>query len=571
MSNQQQRRRGFFYCRYLVCFLLLSCGVLPTKKNPSLRSLAAPLDQIEAQSEEILEDAMTQTSKSSGEEAVISECENAPMRATVNPLRRLTKNEYQNTMDTLFGLDFAQALVALPNETAVKSYANDVASQSASGARTMAYMTAAEAVAAQIVASAPTLNRIYSCNITQIGCLTSTMNTLGLWLFRRPLTTGEQEPYLGFAQTFSGTDRVRALIGLMLQSPNYLFRDEMGYGNGGSLNDFELSSRLSFMLFGRGPDAEWLEKAEAGQFTNDLSLDAILTDAIASAEFQDNMEQFVHEWLQLDHLKSVTRENGPIPDPIITAMQNDTKAMFRQALLTPSTSAFSALQGTDLFLSPLTAEYVEGTAVLAQAGKVAFDSPMRGGYLSSPTFAAVTSRAMKTSPIERGVYVLDRFLCRFDDLAAALSAANIAVPDLDPTGEQSLADIEKAHSENPSCAGCHKMIDPIGHGLEMYDTMGRLREHYESGGAVSVAGKVQVLNGIDFSGGKSLGAALAESPIVHSCLVEHLFRYQFGRQIDNQEQCLIENMSHDFREDGLSFLALIKTLVKSDATRFGVK
>jgi hypothetical protein len=169
----------------------------------------------------------------------------------------------------------------------------------------------------------------------------------------------------------------------------------------------------------------------------------------------------------------------------------------------------------------LTAPATVGDARLAQLYGGA-GAPPRRGLLNQAAVLTATSAGTGTKPVARGQWVLAQLFC------APPPPPPPDVPNLPataPTGK-TLRDRMQAHRANPVCAGCHKLMDPIGLGLENYDAIGRWRAT-DAGEAIDASGELP--DGARFAGPAELIAALARDPRLPACLAEKIFTYAFGR------------------------------------------
>jgi hypothetical protein len=196
----------------------------------------------------------------------------------------------------------------------------------------------------------------------------------------------------------------------------------------------------------------------------------------------------------------------------------------------------------------------------------------RGGILGQAAFLAATSKPAETSPTARGIFVREQLLCQ--QVPNPPPGINATLPEPEPTRPQTTRERLAAHVANPSCASCHKFIDPIGFGLEAFDAIGRRRDkevlHFQAEQVeleLDHCGTVSGLPQSDFSSPKELGQILARDPKCQRCVVKQLFRYALGRLETADDGPTIDHCFQVFRDSGFRFRELIIALVTSGPFR----
>ena len=145
------------------------------------------------------------------------------------------------------------------------------------------------------------------------------------------------------------------------------------------------------------------------------------------------------------------------------------------------------------------------------------------------------------------------------------------VPQLDPAEGESVEDAFERHTADPVCAGCHLTLDPIGHGLERYDSIGRLRQSYADGSPVRMAGEITIDGTkLAFAGGKELGQAVASSEAAARCVVAHAYRFALGREETDDDACSMERLAESYAAADQAFEPLLLEIVTSDAFKIAL-
>jgi hypothetical protein len=187
--------------------------------------------------------------------------------------------------------------------------------------------------------------------------------------------------------------------------------------------------------------------------------------------------------------------------------------------------------------------------------------------LTSSGFLASTSHAVNPSPVQRGVFVLERLLC------APTPAPPANVDTNPPQGGEDQPQTNREryaeHSSNPTCAGCHTMIDGIGFGFEHYDSMGVWRDE-DGGRPVDATGQLVAGSDVDgpFDGAVELAHRLADSDTVRDCVATQWFRYSLGRNVEGEDACTEASLKADFAQSGGDVRELLVAIARSDAFRY---
>jgi hypothetical protein len=186
----------------------------------------------------------------------------------------------------------------------------------------------------------------------------------------------------------------------------------------------------------------------------------------------------------------------------------------------------------------------------------------RAGLVTQASFLAMTGRDQGTSAIGRGKWVREALLCE------TLPAPPPNIPELpEPKPGQSERDRLAMHREDVSCAPCHRLLDPVGFGLEQYDAIGGLRMRDASGNALTGKGELVGFDVPAFEGGVGLARKLAESPRSTACTVERILEYAVGRSALPEDDCLEAQLAARFEASGHDLRETLLWFVRSDAFR----
>lgn len=411
--------------------------------------------------------------------------------------------------------------------------------------------------------------------------------------FRRPVAPAAVEPFLALVKAELDAGRpyreaLRVGIKALLVAPEFLFRKEPAAAGGG-VDDFALASRLSYFLWSTMPDAALREAAGRGDLRTPAGLRAqaerLLQDPKAAA-FTRN---FTGQWLRLRDIDFTEPDRKLYPefDELLKAsLVAETEAYFNE-ILRGDRSLLEFIDSDWAMLNRRLAEHygvpgVEGLEI--RRVELPKDSP-RGGVLTQGAVLKVTANGTNTSPVVRGVWVLDRILGQ----PAPPPPPGIPAVEPDIRGTTTLREQLAKHRSVPSCAGCHSKIDPPGFALENFDVIGGWRDRYRSVGAgdrvdkyVDVHAKVRVQYKlgppVDASGELPGGAAfkeirdfkkllLRDKDGLAAALTGKLLAYALGRSMGFADRAEIARIVASVKPGNYGFRSLILELVQSPVFR----
>lgn len=509
-----------------------------------------------------------------GGSAVTSACSVGPSAPGPSELRRLTNAEYRAAVTALLGLDASDVVALFPADLKRTGFDNGAELQTVSVNHADQYHSAALTLSGRVFADAARRAAVLGCEPTAAACLRSFVTGFGRRAFRRAVTNDEVERYLALAAVEPlPLDGAQLVLRAFLESPNFLWRPELGVSVAGSANlrltGLELATRLSFFLWGAPPDEALLAAGEGGALDTVEGLEATARAMLADARAQASFGRFAEQWFGIDKLAGLSRSAALFPgfdEGLKASMREELRQRFAAALWTPGAPMLS------LYASPrgavdarLAALYgVSPAPAAGQWQSVDWSGNAdRGGLFTTSGLLTATARNDFTSPIQRGLFIREAALCEEIQLPPG------GVPPISAMPGESAAEAESRHTSDPACTGCHLRIDPVGLGLERYDALGVLRAQYPNGKAVPLRGKILGLPAPDYAGGVEMGALLAQSDQAARCAVQHTFRWALGRFEDqaNVDACTLERLGGRFAQSGQSFTELVAALVTSPAFR----
>lgn len=493
--------------------------------------------------------------------------------ADETPLRLLTRTQYNNAIADLFGIDSAPMRVTV--EATGDLYDNNAAGLNPTASATEHYEEIAPQIAAQAMASG-----VVALECPETDCVRALVVREGRRIFRRPVDEAEVAALMGLYAELRGpgigdtpAQAVEGLVTAMLQMPGFLYRVELGPEDAAdgivSLTGFEVASRLSFFLWNSTPPGELLDAAEAGELDAPEGVErwaGWLLDH-ESGKARGALSRFTEQWLGVEQVPI----DRLLPDPelypdfspeLARSMRQETLALVEHLTFDTEGTFGDAFDADYTFADQrLAALYgIDGVDGDEQV-RVSTDPNERSGVLTHAGVLAVRSGSEHGNPIARGVFVARDVLC------IGLGAPPAGVPPLEEevvTGG-TLRDELELHSRNP-CAGCHKVIDPLGLSLENYDAIGAFRTADEGGNAVDATGELEIDGElVAFDNARELSTALATSSSVRECVTRRLLEYGVGRSMRRDEdKCLAATVSGDEHQ---SIRTTVMRIVTSDTFR----
>ena len=300
--------------------------------------------------------------------------------------------------------------------------------------------------------------------------------------YRRPVTEKEFDRFYQYAQVLlkeaSFTEAMIATFSAVLASPEFLFQCSQP----GKLDDFALAERLSFFLGESMPDETLSKLARTGKLRDVGNLKKQVDRLIGKPEFNRFVQEFLNSWLKLDEINDTDPDRELYPEYagdwwLVDSMVKESQLFFAD-LIVNNRPASGLIDSDYTFLDERLARHygidgLQGPAF--KRTKLPPQSPY-GGILTQASVLKVTANGTVTSPVLRGVYVLERLLGYHP------SPPPPSVPAVEPDirGAATIRELLAKHREDPSCASCHAKIDPPGFALESFDVMGRWRDNYRS-------------------------------------------------------------------------------------------
>ncbi|MBM80929.1 MAG: hypothetical protein CMJ78_10085 [Planctomycetaceae bacterium] len=379
--------------------------------------------------------------------------------------------------------------------------------------------------------------------------------------FRRPPVAGELQPIQGlvFRKLDEGVEPVKALqLGCqaILCSPGFLY---LNLGEG-ELSEIALASRLSYFLWSSPPDETLLKLALAGKLRSELSRQ--VPRMLADSRSDRFVKHFVRRWLDLDNIGTMPPSADFLEyyrDNLETAMRAETETFFRH-VLDKNLPLREFLDADYSFLNRELAlhygiEGVQGNKLQ----RVSLKGSQRGGLLGHGAFLTASANGVDTSPVVRGIYVLEKLL----GYTPPPPPPDVPAIEPDIRGAVTIREQLEKHREVATCAECHRKIDPLGFALENFDAVGGWRDKYEGKTKIDSAGKLP--GGDSFRTLPGFRKLLVERRSQFDrCLTNKLMTYALGREIEVSDRPSVDKIltELDGKKGGLRDLILLVVLSK---------
>jgi len=401
------------------------------------------------------------------------------------------------------------------------------------------------------------------------GCARQILGTLARRAFRQSVTEADVDALIAFYQTGRKSGSfdagIEQALARVLIDPRFIFRLEkepatVAAGRPYRVSDVELASRLSFFLWSSIPDDELLDLAITGRLHEPAVLEAQTKRMLADPKADALVTNFGGQWLFLRELKNAKPETR-FSENLRQSFRRETELLLN-SIVREDRSVLDLLNADYTFVDETLAEHYGIPNVRgSRFRRVAITDDARRGLLGQGSFLLVTSVANRTSPVSRGKWVLENLL----GVPAPLPPPN--VPSIDEGSDivaiKSLRQRMEKHRQQPTCAACHTIMDPIGFSLENFDLIGRWRT---TDGGTPIDATSQLVDGTRLDGPASLRRALlARSDVFVRTMTNKLLTYATGRALKYYDMPAVRAIANDAAKNNNRFSSLVLGIVKSDA------
>ena len=423
----------------------------------------------------------------------------------------------------------------------------------------------------------PSRDRIFTCApataADEADCAGAIIANLARRAYRRPVSFSDIEMPLAFYERGRADgdfeDGVELALRALLTSPEFLFRverdpDGVAPGAAYELSDVELASRLSFFLWSSIPDDELLDLAEAGRLSAPDELERQVRRMLADPRAETLTTNFADQWLYLRNLATAEPNLRLFPDfddNLRSAFRQETQMLF-SSIVTEDRNVLDLLNADYTYLNERLAKHYDIPGVYGtQFRRVTLPADsVRRGVLGHGSLLTVTSYATRTSPVQRGKWVLENLL-GMPPLIPPPNVPPLAEPE-PGVAARSMRERMEAHRANAVCAACHRLMDPAGLSMENFDAIGRWRDRNEDWTAIDAAGSIP--GGGSFDGTAGLReAVLARPDVFVGTVTEKLMTYALGRGLGAHDGPAIREIVRRAAATDYRFSSLVLGIVES--------
>ena len=488
-------------------------------------------------------------------------------------IRRLTVNEYIRSVQTAVDVDISyQAKKRLPPDLRADGFNNTAYNLTVDLGHVEAYNRLAKQIVSQMNPPAFAKRFWGKARLTDDD-MRGLIQKMGTWILRGPLDDSEVVFYRGISSAAAAAgadygDAVGATIEAMLQSPRFLYRIENQDSDGqdDAIDDYQLASRISYVVWGTPPDSKLMDAASEGRLSNPVTVAAHVKRMLSDERAIVRSKDFITQWLNLTHLESLRPNPDRFPAwkaELADQMREETLAFFEHVVWEEKRPLVKLLDAQVTFCSADLAKHYGLKPVgdgiqrydLAEVGE-------RGGLLTQGS--VLTIGGDDASVVTRGLFVLNQLL---------RGVVNDPPPCVDTTlmptkAGVSARSIAEARLENEACGGCHIRFDPLAFGLGKFDGLGAYHERDEHNNKLRGDGNVLVpgtAKAVEFKNSKQLMQLLASSERVEETLVWKLAQFAVGRPLTANDARSIREIHTKSKGKGATYQAILTEIIMSPA------
>ena len=493
-------------------------------------------------------------------------------------LRRLTEDQYRQIVADVFGSDVKISGRFEPDLRLNGLIAVGSSTVTITPTGIEQYDGIARAVAAQVV-DEKHRDRLVPCKpaaatAADAACAEPFLARFGRLLLRHPVPPADLQAMVAAAgrradqvgDFYAGLEV--PLTGLMV-TPEFLFRLETAEPDpaapgGQRLDAWSKAQRLSFLLWNTTPDDALLDAAARGDLGRKDGLTAQVDRMLADPRLAQGVRAYFADMLEFERFATLEKNKVLYPRFSRTVVEDAREQTLRTVVdhLVTRHQDYRDLFTTRHTFMTRALGRVYRVPVSAREGWEPFEFPtddFRAGLLTQLSFTALHAHPARSSPTLRGKALRELLLCQ----KVPDPPANVSFQLVEQSDSQTMRTMRErltAHRNNETCAGCHKVIDPIGLALESFDGLGQYRGS-ENGAAIDTSGE---LDGIIFKDAIGLGRAMHDNPATSACLVGSVYRYAVGRNPEAGEKPWVDWLEQRFAADGHRLPALLRTIATSD-------
>jgi uncharacterized protein DUF1588/uncharacterized protein DUF1592/uncharacterized protein DUF1595/uncharacterized protein DUF1587 len=474
-----------------------------------------------------------------------ADCSGAPTALPATRIWRLSATQWQNTVASALGVSPPDVSAFPPDQTDPRTgYSDDSTGDKITLPLASAYFDKSDAVATQAAPGVITALPCLGQTPVTAACGQMFVSTYGQKLFRRALTSAETTSYAGFltsqiAAADPTATAVASTLKVMMLSPNFAFRTELGSSKPGAvdLTSDEIASLLSYSIADMPPDAAL--QAVSAQLSDPMVRQAQAERLAAMPAAKAKLNDFWSEYLALG--------DQPTTPGIDQSMYNEATTFFSKVVWDNNGTLHDLLTAPYTY-ADATVAAVYGTAKPDATGKLMLDPTQRAGFLTSAAILSQTAALSQAATvIHRGLLVRERVLCQVPPPPPATvvpDPTQIQMAGPNATARQNYTYFTMVHQD---CNACHSFFQPLGLAFEAYDANGVFRSQYpapismpiDTTGTLTSAGDAMG----DYADVVGMAAKLGSSQMAQYCMSQQFAEYALGRSVSlDQEACTVKAM-----------------------------
>ena len=495
-------------------------------------------------------------------------------RSTQNWVRRLTMDEYIATVRAATGVDIAgEARELLPPDLRADGFSNTAYNLNVDLKHVNAYAQLADIIVKRMDAQKFAARFSGKRRFTDKD-MRALIERMGKWLLRGPLEEREVVVYRGITTTVVANggnfeEAVGLVLEAMLQSPRFVYRMENQRGDGTvwPVNDHELASRLSYIIWGAPPDEALYQAADKGGLGEDAQLESQVRRMLKDPRTIDRSVQFISEWIDLDRLKNLRPNTKKFPHwnpTLATDMRQETIAFFREIVWKQNRPLSDLFNAQLTFLTPRLARHYRIPNPKAGDGAARYDLTgvsSRGGLLTQGSL--LTMGGDEASMVSRGLFVMHDLL-RGTVINPPPDVDSTPVPSKPGLTQRGVAE---DRLNDAKCGGCHGKFEPLAFGLEKFDGLGAFFDKDQFGNRLRDDGEILFpgeAKPIAYKNSAELMNLLAGSDRVQKSITWKLTQFALGRPLGPSDARIVDKIHETAQKNGGTYTSLITAIVLSD-------
>jgi hypothetical protein len=493
-------------------------------------------------------------------------------------MKRLTSEQYANAISSVFG-DAILVTSPLEEDEKTERFLSMGAAKVGTSERGVEqYHDAALDIAQLVMADAADQEMLVDCAPFQPGdaCIEDALVRYGTQLWRRDLSEEEIARVVALQGAVTDDNATPAdvwaigmthAIGALIASPNFVYVPEVGeqepQSDAWRYTSVEMASRLSFLLWNSVPDEELLRAARDGELITTDGLRAQAERMIDAPLAADLATRFFGEAWHVAELAATDKNLDVYPEwtpELVDAYKTEFDMFLRDLTVERDGDIRDVLLGDTTYANGLLGQ-LYGMSVSGSDYEASTLSDGRTGLLTSGAVIAAVSPSDRTSPTVRGLFVLEDLLC--EDIPPPPANVDDTLEQPDTSDAATLRDKLEQHREDPVCASCHDMLDPLGFTFEHYDAIGKYRE-LDNDLPIDATGEFEDES---FDGAQDLANYVAEDPRFTACMTDRFFAFAAGHVPADGENEVMKLVTGDLR-DHYRFQQMVLDIVTSNAFRY---